>query len=145
MPGPTGETNRLSVHPRGLLLCLGPSAEAALHQAISALVLGSRVVMIADGISDALAEFKKAHLPVTGVEGYLNPQALGQIAGFDGVMTLSDAEVKQDYRQALAGREGMLIPLITESNATDRLIIERHLCVDTTAAGGNASLIAAGG
>jgi RHH-type proline utilization regulon transcriptional repressor/proline dehydrogenase/delta 1-pyrroline-5-carboxylate dehydrogenase len=54
-------------------------------------------------------------------------------------------ETKRDYRRALAGREGMLIPLITGTNTAERLIIERHLCIDTTAAGGNASLIAAGG
>ena len=145
MPGPTGETNRLSVHPRGLILCLGPTAEIALNQAIFALAMGNRAVIIADGIKAALAEFKKAGLPVTGVEGCLKPLALGQVTGLDGVMTQADSQTKRDYRRALAGREGMLIPLITETNAAERLIIERHLCIDTTAAGGNASLIAAGG
>jgi RHH-type proline utilization regulon transcriptional repressor/proline dehydrogenase/delta 1-pyrroline-5-carboxylate dehydrogenase len=110
-----------------------------------ALAMGNRVVMIADGIRDALTEFNRAGLPVTGAEGSLNPQVLGQVTGIDGVMTQADLQTKRDYRQALAGREGMLIPLITGTNAAERLIIERHLCIDTTAAGGNASLIAAGG
>jgi len=145
MPGPTGETNRLSVHARGVLLCLGPTSEAALNQAVSALALGNRVVLIAEGISDALVEFKRAGLPVVGVEGLLDPQALSQVTGFDAVLTLADSLTRQAYRQALADREGVLVPLISETSSPERLIIERHLCIDTTAAGGNASLIAAGG
>ena len=145
MPGPTGETNRLSVHARGLVLCLGPTRAGALDQAVAALALANRVVIIADGIKHALVEFKKAGLPVVGVEGFLSPRALAQVTGFDAVMTLADSFTKQAFRQALAEREGVLIPLITESNASERLIMERHLCIDTTAAGGNASLIAAGG
>jgi RHH-type proline utilization regulon transcriptional repressor/proline dehydrogenase/delta 1-pyrroline-5-carboxylate dehydrogenase len=145
MPGPTGETNRLSVHARGLVLCLGPTRAGALDQAVAALALANRVVIIADGIKDALVAFKEAGLPVVGVEGFLSPQALAQVTGFDAVMTLADSFTKQAFRQALAAREGVLIPLITGSNASERLIMERHLCIDTTAAGGNASLIAAGG
>jgi RHH-type proline utilization regulon transcriptional repressor/proline dehydrogenase/delta 1-pyrroline-5-carboxylate dehydrogenase len=37
-----------------------------------------------------------------------------------------------------------LLPLICESADPQRYTMERHLCIDTTAAGGNASLIAAG-
>jgi RHH-type proline utilization regulon transcriptional repressor/proline dehydrogenase/delta 1-pyrroline-5-carboxylate dehydrogenase len=59
-------------------------------------------------------------------------------------MAQTDSSTMQAWRQALAGREGVLVPLITETNAAERLIVERHLCIDTTAAGGNASLIAGG-
>jgi RHH-type proline utilization regulon transcriptional repressor/proline dehydrogenase/delta 1-pyrroline-5-carboxylate dehydrogenase len=38
-----------------------------------------------------------------------------------------------------------LIPLICESDPNPRLILERHICIDTTAAGGNARLLAAAG
>lgn len=31
LPGPTGESNRLSYHPRGTVLCLGPTPEQAQH------------------------------------------------------------------------------------------------------------------
>ncbi|MCZ6667744.1 MAG: bifunctional proline dehydrogenase/L-glutamate gamma-semialdehyde dehydrogenase PutA, partial [Gammaproteobacteria bacterium] len=138
MPGPTGETNRLSMHARGLLLCLGPTPEVALDQAISALAQGNRVLMISPGIADALKVFKKAGLPVAGAEGQLNQQALSQAIGFDAVMAQADPSTMQTWRQALADRVGVLIPLITETNAAERLILERHLCIDTTAAGGNA-------
>jgi RHH-type proline utilization regulon transcriptional repressor/proline dehydrogenase/delta 1-pyrroline-5-carboxylate dehydrogenase len=36
------------------------------------------------------------------------------------------------------------LPLVSETADPQRYTMERHLCVDTTAAGGNASLIAAG-
>ena len=70
--------------------------------------------------------------------------ALRQASGFEAVLTQAETATLQVYRQALADRDGILIPLITETNAAKRLVIERHLCIDTTAAGGNASLIAAG-
>ncbi len=144
LPGPTGETNRLSTHPRGLLLCLGPTRGAALTQAVSALAQGNAVALVAPGIADALDEFKNARLPVAGLEGELDARALRQADGFDAVLSQAMPETMREYRRALAERDGVLIPLIPETDAPERLIIERHLCIDTTAAGGNASLIAAG-
>jgi RHH-type proline utilization regulon transcriptional repressor/proline dehydrogenase/delta 1-pyrroline-5-carboxylate dehydrogenase len=144
MPGPTGEANRLSTHARGLLLCLGPTLEAVLKQAISALALGNAAVLVAPGIAEAIVVFKKQKFPVAGVEGRLTPEALRLASGFDAVLSQAETKILQTYRLALAEREGVLVPLITEVDAPERLLIERHLCIDTTAAGGNASLIAAG-
>ena len=45
-------------------------------------------------------------------------------------------------RAALARRPGSIVALITEPAAPERYVLERHVCVDTTAAGGNASLLA---
>jgi len=44
---------------------------------------------------------------------------------------------------ALAGRSGPIVPLETTVIAPEGYVVERHLCIDTTAAGGNASLLAA--
>ena len=144
LPGPTGETNRLSINPRGLILCLGPSKNAALSQALSALAQGNSVVIVAPGINQALREFNKRQLPVVAIEGQLTPQVLSQVNGYNAVLSQAETTLLKQYRQALADREGVLLPLITETDAPERLVIERHLCIDTTAAGGNASLIAAG-
>jgi len=144
MPGPTGEVNRLSTHARGLILCLGPSTEVALAQATLALTQGNAVVVVVPGIADALGVFNNWRLPVAGVEAVLTPQALSQANGFDAVLSQADTQTLHAYRLALADREGPLLPLITETSAPERLVVERHLCIDTTAAGGNASLIAAG-
>ena len=45
--------------------------------------------------------------------------------------------------QRLSRREGAIVPLVTSPADADRLCVERHVCIDTTAAGGNASLMSA--
>ena len=45
-------------------------------------------------------------------------------------------------RQALAARDGPIVPLVTELINPVAYAHERSVCVDTTAAGGNASLLA---
>jgi RHH-type proline utilization regulon transcriptional repressor/proline dehydrogenase/delta 1-pyrroline-5-carboxylate dehydrogenase len=53
----------------------------------------------------------------------------------------TDADLRP-WRQALSRREGMIIPLVTRPSDAERLITERHVCIDTTASGGNAELLA---
>jgi RHH-type transcriptional regulator, proline utilization regulon repressor / proline dehydrogenase / delta 1-pyrroline-5-carboxylate dehydrogenase len=50
LPGPTGETNRLSHYPRGTVLCLGPDAASARAQAREATAAGCAAVIIAPGL-----------------------------------------------------------------------------------------------
>ncbi|MDS1309118.1 bifunctional proline dehydrogenase/L-glutamate gamma-semialdehyde dehydrogenase PutA [Marinobacter xiaoshiensis] len=143
LPGPTGELNRLSNHARGTVLCLGPDKETALAQAAMALSQGNKVVVIAPGVEDVVARATPAGLPLVGVDGLLDPEVLVNAVGFEAVVSCANQALLRKYRQALAKRDGALIPLITEHTLDQRFVIERHLCVDTTAAGGNASLIAA--
>lgn len=142
MPGPTGEQNHLSCHARGVILCAGPDAESAVEAAGAAMAQGNQVVVVAPGAEKALADASKAGLPVVAVDGVLDPDALIQLSGYAGVVSVADKSLLKQYRQALAKRDGALLPLITEHTLDQRYVIERHLCVDTTAAGGNASLIA---
>ncbi len=44
-------------------------------------------------------------------------------------------------RIALSKRHGPIIPLMLEENMSEQCIIERHVCIDTTAAGGNVTLL----
>ncbi|MBQ0832354.1 bifunctional proline dehydrogenase/L-glutamate gamma-semialdehyde dehydrogenase PutA [Marinobacter sp.] len=143
LPGPTGELNRLSNHARGVVLCIGPDKETALAQAAMALSQGNKVVVVAPGVGDTVSRAAQAGLPITGAEGQLDPQVLATARGFEAVVSCAEKPVLRKYRQALAKRDGALLPLITEHTLDQRFVIERHLCVDTTAAGGNASLIAA--
>ena len=142
MPGPTGENNHLTNHARGVVLCLGPDLETARLQAAAALVQGNAVVLVAPGVNDITRQLQELGVPVQGIDGVLNPDALTKASGFDAVVSSADEEALRLYRQALANRESVLLPLITEVDSPERFVIERHLCVDTTAAGGNASLIA---
>ncbi|OMH30810.1 bifunctional proline dehydrogenase/L-glutamate gamma-semialdehyde dehydrogenase [Motiliproteus sp. MSK22-1] len=147
MPGPTGETNHLSTQPRGVVLCLGPTQVTALQQAAVALSQGNGVVIVAPRIDPKIgsivALMQSMGIPAIGINGLLQTEALISTQGFDAVTSSADNLTLAGYRQALAERDGVLIPLITEINTSERFVIERHLCVDTTAAGGNASLIAA--
>ena len=79
----------------------------------------------------------------SGDDGGIDAGLLGQVTGIDAVMAQAPQATLLAYRAALAEREGKLIPLICEEDNFGRLVVERHLCIDTTAAGGNASLIAA--
>ncbi len=144
MPGPTGETNQLSAHPRGLVLCLGPGRDQALSQALSALAQKNLVLLVAEQGDQLAALLSENGFPVSGTDGHLDADTLREIDGIDAVMSQAQASQLQAYRVALAERQAKLIPLICEDGVLDRLIVERHLCIDTTAAGGNASLIAAG-
>jgi RHH-type proline utilization regulon transcriptional repressor/proline dehydrogenase/delta 1-pyrroline-5-carboxylate dehydrogenase len=143
MPGPTGESNILTNHARGAVLCLGPDKETAIEQMIMALAQGNKAVVIAPGVTHTVDRAAKAGLPVVGVEGRLEPDAIETVNGFEAIVSCAKPSLLKPYRRALMKRDGALLPLITEHKLDQRYVIERHLCVDTTAAGGNASLIAA--
>ncbi|MEM7683872.1 MAG: aldehyde dehydrogenase family protein, partial [Pseudomonadota bacterium] len=131
LPGPTGESNRLSTHPRGVTLCLGPGRDAALEQMAAVRSMGSPAIGLAEDLSDN-----------EGFAGRLRPEDLAALTGIHAVVAWHDDETLRAYRQALANRDGPLIPLIAEQDIAARCRIERHVCIDTTASGGNASLLA---
>ncbi len=124
LPGPTGESNRLSRFARPPLLCLGPGQEAAEHQARAAKSLG--------GVAVAVPQL-------------LKPEDLTELQGFGGAVWWGAPEKARAYGQALAAREGAILPLITGTIEVSDVLLERHVCVDTTASGGNAELLAAVG
>ncbi|TGN36886.1 hypothetical protein E4L95_23085, partial [Paracoccus liaowanqingii] len=59
-----------------------------------------------------------------------------------GVLWWGDEATGRALAQSLAERPGPLVALITALPDRAHLCHERHLCVDTTAAGGNAALLA---
>ena len=144
LPGPTGESNRLSFAPRGVVLCLGPGADAVRAQVAAAREAGNAVVAVADAASAALtAHATDPHVVV--LDGQVGPDALANLPGIAAVACCADRDVLAAMRTALARRPGPILPLIAEASAPERYVLERHLCVDTTAAGGNASLLAEAG
>jgi len=130
-PGPTGESNQLGFHSRGVVLCLGPTAEQAKRQAKIALSKGCQPVMIAPNAAGDNA-----------LSGFMPRELLSQLSDFDAVVVWSDVEDQRAIRTALSKRTGAILPLITETDFAERCILERHICIDTTAAGGNATLLA---
>lgn len=132
LPGPTGESNRLSTFGKGLVLCLGPDAEAADVQAAAAESVNCQALRIAPGVTGDNA-----------IDGTLDPAALKDLGRIHVVVLWSDGEDARAARTALADREGAILPLIRAADVAGVCIKERHICIDTTAAGGNASLLAA--
>ena len=142
LPGPTGESNRLSFVPRGVVLCLGVALRSALEQTRQALATGNAVVVIADGVTQALGSIAGVSGRAIGLDGQLEATCLVELDGLDGVACSAGVVFLGQVRRALARRDGSLITLITETDEPQRYVLERLLCIDTTAAGGNASLLA---
>ncbi|OUD10555.1 bifunctional proline dehydrogenase/L-glutamate gamma-semialdehyde dehydrogenase [Marivivens niveibacter] len=120
MPGPTGESNRLHLEPRKPILCLGPTdADTSKQSAIIAQLGGQ------------------------SISGYKSEIDLAHVADISAVMWWGDTETAREIERALSQRSGPIIPLITTVPDIGHVFHERHVCIDTTAAGGNASLLAA--
>lgn len=134
MPGPTGESNRLSLYPRGKVLCLGPTPEDASEQAQIAHENGCPALIVCPGANDGSA-----------IAGFLNRDDLTGLSGVTVVALWSDEADLRAARMALAQRDGPLVPLVTDRDMAGYCHLERHVCIDTTASGGNASLLAAAG
>ena len=120
LPGPTGESNKLSLVPRAPVLCLGPSSAAALQQAEAIRALGGHAVECPG----------------------LAPDALTRLNGFSGAIWWGDIDGARFRARALAARKGPILPLIGTLPDTGHAMLERHVCIDTTASGGNAQLLA---
>ncbi len=138
LPGPTGERNSLYFAPRGTLACHANDAGDLIVQVISALVTGNRVALADNELARKLA----ALLP-DWVEIVSDVLA----AEVSAVLFAGDLAAADDARRRLAGRSGALVPLIEadQGNYTlHRLVVERAVSVNTTAAGGNASLMSIG-
>lgn len=133
LPGPTGELNQLTTYARGVVLCLGPTITQSRAQAKAAQFVGCTTVVIAPDAK-----------PDEGISGTLPLQYLEKLQGFDAVVLWSNDANLRMARAALANRTGAFIPLINAMDIAERCVQERHVCIDTTAAGGNAALLAAG-
>jgi len=124
LPGPTGESNRLSTFPRPALLCMGPGRQTAMAQARAVEALGGHAVQ---------------------VTGQVDPAMLVGGPAYGGILWWGDVETARAIEQALAKRDGPIVPLIIGLPDAARVRAERHVCVDTTASGGNAALLGAAG
>lgn len=134
MPGPTGESNVLSLYPRGRVLCLGPTPDEAMEQAKLVSESGCPALIVCPGVN------QEGALP-----GFLHRDDLATLSGFEMVALWSDEADLASARKALAKNKGPLVQLLTDRDLADRCVLERHVCIDTTASGGNASLLAAAG
>jgi RHH-type proline utilization regulon transcriptional repressor/proline dehydrogenase/delta 1-pyrroline-5-carboxylate dehydrogenase len=140
LPGPTGESNRLRLFPRGSYLCLGSDEVSLKEQLIMALLTGNKVLAVCVN-ARTLVKPLASELPVIALDGSVNPESLAQLP-IAGVAYAGDKQMLRALRQTLAAREGAILPLIQAPDCVADWLHERVTCTDTTAAGGNVSLLA---
>jgi RHH-type proline utilization regulon transcriptional repressor/proline dehydrogenase/delta 1-pyrroline-5-carboxylate dehydrogenase len=124
------------------VLCAASSTGALVNQLAAALATGNRVVVVApskDMIPEGLPPEVADRIEVVGsVEN----------CPYDYQIALVEAQLAPGLRPALAALTGAIVGVIETSSDTAiplwRLVAERAVCVNTTAAGGNASLMTLG-
>ena len=142
LPGPVGERNLYALKPRGCILLKPASHDGLFHQLAAALATGNRVAIEADpALIDLLAPAPAR------VRARIQPTT-DHIAG--ALIEGNDEQIRQALRE-LAARPGALVlaqaasPLRQKEAGAYRLhwlLEEVSISINTTASGGNASLLA---
>ncbi len=124
LPGPTGESNHWNVVPRSpvLLISSDPARIENITRTLDTYGCHCISVDVHSAEHSLLSLIDKHQAKLV-----LAPDAIDR--------TLLS------YRQKMAMSDGELIPLIDNTDDPGRFFHERHVCIDTTAAGGNASLL----
>ena len=135
LPGPTGEANTLQLLPRGRVACLAATPEALAEQVALAVQLRNTAVIAASPFADRVRAQAGGRCEIVADPLAAEPDAV-LFAGLAG-----DAAAA---RAALAARDGPLVPFVIAHEGrydAARLLTERTLSINTTASGGNASLL----
>ena len=148
LPGPTGEQNRLEVEPRGRLAVIcgeQDDPQIALLQLLMAMVTGNTVVWVGE---PRKLDYYEPYFVSLGqrpvVTSLLELETELKSSELEGVMMQPQSTFVSKVKRVLSLRSGALIPLILDSCPTlvlPRLELEKTISIDTTAAGGNASLM----
>jgi RHH-type proline utilization regulon transcriptional repressor/proline dehydrogenase/delta 1-pyrroline-5-carboxylate dehydrogenase len=149
LPGPVGERNLYTLEPRGMVLCLASNVDAMCIQVGAAMATGNHALVLPPPDANALV----AALPHAArclVRMIADPVD----AVCDAVLYEGDGDALRHWAGVFARREGALIPLHSVARgalaagaadyALEWLLLERVVSTNTTAAGGNASLMTIG-
>jgi RHH-type transcriptional regulator, proline utilization regulon repressor / proline dehydrogenase / delta 1-pyrroline-5-carboxylate dehydrogenase len=138
LPGPTGEQNKLSFFPRGAIFCAAETIATLLNQLAA---------VFATGNVPLLSETTIRLLPTGLPEQILNQVRVTVTAESTAQIALVEGTLLATYKNIFSqrGAHKALVSVIETHEGTDiplwRLVAERAVCVNTTAAGGNASLM----
>jgi RHH-type proline utilization regulon transcriptional repressor/proline dehydrogenase/delta 1-pyrroline-5-carboxylate dehydrogenase len=139
LPGPTGERNTLSFVPRGVVLCAAANTSMLLEQLIAVFATGNTAA-----VASASAALIPAGLP-SSVRALIRLTDRIDDAGTALHLALVEASLAPTVLPMLAARDGALIPVVETTRQVPiplwRMVAERALCINTAAAGGNASLM----
>jgi RHH-type proline utilization regulon transcriptional repressor/proline dehydrogenase/delta 1-pyrroline-5-carboxylate dehydrogenase len=139
LPGPTGERNTLSFAARGRVLCSAGDIGTLLNQLAAAFSTGNRALVDASTSPLIPADLPTSVMSMIKHIDRVDDEAIAvQYA-------LVDASTAPLILPRLAARDGALVPAIDTDGESAipiwRLVAERAVCINTTAAGGNASLM----
>ncbi len=145
LAGPTGEANMYSVWPREAILCLVDDSSSEeqdfLTQLVAILAVGAHALWptSAQGLYERLPATVRERIRL--VKDWSQPAVV-----FDGVIHHGQPSSWLVTASALARRPGPIVSLTAllggETDvALERLVLERSLCINTAAAGGNATLM----
>ncbi len=154
LPGPTGESNTLHYEPRGCVVCYADKSTSFNFWAISiitALAAGNTVITVASELfyNEALA-FRDKFLATGVAKGVFQVAKPNQLQAILAHPHLAGAVVAARssrlgyFSQQLAKRQGAILPVISAEyydTLLKRLITEKTISIDTTASGGNTSLM----
>jgi RHH-type proline utilization regulon transcriptional repressor/proline dehydrogenase/delta 1-pyrroline-5-carboxylate dehydrogenase len=141
LPGPTGEINTLRFMPRGKILCLARAEGDLMEQIAAVLATDNEAVLEADP-GNLLARLP----PTLNSKIKLFDNATEQLAA---ILFKGSREARAELEIRVAAREGALLPIIAPAADSGRyslyrLITERVVSINTTAAGGNTTLMTLG-
>ncbi len=137
LPGPTGERNQLSLHGRGVFLCISPwnfPLAIFLGQVAAALAAGNTVIAKPAEQTPLIAALTVDLLHRAGIPGdvlHLLPgdgpkvgAPLVKDARIAGVAFTGSTEVARQINRSLAAKEGPIAPLIAETGGQNAMIVD---------------------
>jgi len=154
LPGPTGESNILYLENRGVIICFADE-KVSFHfwvmSIVTALATGNSVVtVVSDLFYDEALVFRDKFISTGAEQGVFQVARLGHLetmlahSALAGVVVESHCDRKHYISEKLAQRSGAILPVITSEyfdNLIQRLLTEKTISIDTTASGGNTSLM----
>jgi RHH-type proline utilization regulon transcriptional repressor/proline dehydrogenase/delta 1-pyrroline-5-carboxylate dehydrogenase len=144
--GPTGESNSLQFRPRGAVRCHARHLPVLLHQIAAVLATGNHAIVegLIEGLlpEDLPAPVQcRTRRPGTRLHKSMNAEPCQMTLVEAGEhMTIAEPPFEDSPNDGDAVMQTILVGL--ESIALWRLVAERAVCINTSAAGGNASLMA---
>jgi RHH-type proline utilization regulon transcriptional repressor/proline dehydrogenase/delta 1-pyrroline-5-carboxylate dehydrogenase len=137
LPGPTGESNRLELGGRGVFACISPwNFPLAIFtgQVTAALAAGNAVVAKPAEQTPLVAERAVALLREAGVPAEVSQivTGTGEAVGAPlvrhpsvaGVVFTGSCETARTINQALAARDGPIVPLIAETGGLNAMVVD---------------------
>ena len=137
LPGPTGESNILTMHGRGVFLCISPwnfPLAIFVGQVCAALISGNTVLAKPASQTPLIAALAIGLLHKAGVAQSVvqllvaNGKTINDIVIPDprvqGIMFTGSNQTAKQIQQGISGRDGAIIPFIAETGGMNAMIVD---------------------